>query len=50
MLAWLAGVSLLMMLLVIWSALYRKGLLSRREAATDTSASDESAPRLAAGK
>jgi len=40
MLAWAGAVSLVLMLLLIWSALYQSGLLSRRDA--DSGAPDGS--------
>jgi hypothetical protein len=42
MLAWAVAVSLVLVLLLIWSALYQKGLLSRRDA--DSGAPAEGAP------
>jgi hypothetical protein len=50
MLAWAVAVSLVFVLLLIWSALYQRGLLSRRDADTPASAGPEDASDPVAGK
>lgn len=52
MFAWAVAVSLVLVLLLIWSALYQKGLLSRRDADPGVPADSgpKSAPEPSAGK
>jgi hypothetical protein len=52
MFAWAVAVSLVFLLLLIWSALYQRGLLSRRDAdpASPAGSRSENATEPSAGK